>query len=133
MADLTARQERDIVQNFVHKIGGKANITSKMIRRVEPQFNPYDYRSNFNNQYLTTYEENIVELEIPLSSFKTLAEHSHDIEELRAHFGPNIDQMGIDIMQRDFRHRNEEAIRRTNPGVQKAWERYQTMLKIAGG
>lgn len=130
---LTASQERDIIDNFVHKLGGKARITSRTIRRVEPSYSPWDYKESFNHQYLNTYEENLVEMELPLSTFSRLAEHANDIEELRARFGPNIDEMGQRIMMEDYRSRQEAQVRGSNPGVQKAWEKYQMMLKIAGG
>lgn len=131
---LTASQEKDIIDNFVHKLGGKARITPKMVRRVEPQYIPYDdFKNKFYHHYLNTYEEQLVEMELPLSNFRELAEHANDIEELRAHFGPNIDEIGQRIMTADYAYRREARIRAENPAVQKAWERYQTMLKIAGG
>lgn len=136
MAKLTAKQERDIVDNFLHKLGAKAKITSRQMRRIEPySYRPFNSNTveDYYSQHLTTYVEDVVEMEIPLSKFKELAENSYDIDELRAKYGPNIDDMGMAIMREDFVQRNEAAIRRTNPGVQKAWERYQTMLKIAGG
>lgn len=131
---LTASQEKDIIENFVHKLGGKARITSRVVRRIEPQYNPYDFNTNYyNERYLNTYEEQLVEMELPLSTFRTLAEQSYDIEDLRAHFGPNIDEMGQRIMVADYNSRREARVRAENPGVQKAWENYQMMLKIAGG
>ena len=134
MAKLTASQERDIIENFVHKLGGKAQLTSRTMRRYEPPtFDPYGSYKNSYYAEFHTYEEQVVELELPLSKFKDLAENAHDIEDLRARYGPNIDQMGMEIMREDFVRRNEAAVRRNNPAVQKAWEKYQMMLKIAGG
>ena len=135
MKQLTANQQKDIVDNFVHKLGARAKTTSRLVRRAQPyQYVPYDFTTDYTtNHYLETYEENIVEMELPLSSFQTLAEHANDLEELRARFGPNIDEMGQRIMMEDYRARQESLVRKNNPGVQKAWEKYQMMLKIAGG
>lgn len=132
MKQLTASQQKDIITNFTHKLGARATITSKTMRRVEPiTFDPYGAFTY--NDRLTTYEEQIVALEIPMSSFEKLAENSHDIDDLRAHFGPNIDEMGQRIIIADYERRREARVRADNPAVQKAWERYQTLLKIAGG
>jgi hypothetical protein len=98
---------------------------------------PFDFGSvnsnGFYEAHMTTYDSPIVEMEMPMESLEKMAEDSNDMEELRARYGPNIHEIGISVIRDDFRNRNEAAIRRTNPGVQKAWEKYQMMLKIAGG
>ncbi len=133
MANLNARQTKDLVDNFLYKIGAKARITSRRQAVYEPP--KYNF-NNFNSQYLNEIhyrDEFIVEMELPEDAFKRMIEDANDLEELKAHYGPNIMEMGRGVMQRDYESRIESSIRRTNPGVQKAWERYQTMLKLAGG
>lgn len=133
MANLTARQTKDLVDNFLYKIGAKARITSR--RQAVYQEPRYNF-NNFNSQFLHEMhyrDEFIVEMELPEDSFKKMIEDANDVEELKARYGPDIVDVGINILRDDFQSRQEAAIRKTNPGVQKAWERYQTMLKIAGG
>ncbi len=132
---LTASQQTSFVQNFLHKLGAKANITYRTQRMYQPQ--PFDLNpinsNGFYEAHMTTYESPIVEMEMPLESLEKLAEEAIDMEELKTRYGPNIHEIGMSVLRDDFQSRNEAAIRRTNPGVQKAWEKYQMMLKIAGG
>lgn len=132
---LTANQQKSFIDNFLHKLGAKANITYRTQRMYKPEpfhFDPSN-SNNFYQTHMTTYESPIVEMEMPLESLEKMAEALTDMDELKSRYGPNIDEMGINILNTDFKNRNEAAIRRDNPGVQKAWERYQTMLKLAGG
>jgi hypothetical protein len=131
---LTANQQKGIVDNFLHKLGAKANITYRTQRMYKPEtFDFNSMNSSFYEAHMTTYESPIVEMEMPLESLEKMAEDSSDLEELRKRYGENIVEMGISVMHDDWRQRHEASIRRSNPGVQKAWERYQMMLKIAGG
>jgi hypothetical protein len=126
----TASQEKSLIDNFVRKIGGSARLTTKMFRSYDtPRFDPNnlmtDYKINFR-------DEPIVELEIPLDAFHRLVEDTEIIQNLKRRFGPDADRMGEEIITREWHHNKEYRIRENNPGVKKAWENYQLMLKLAG-
>lgn len=134
MKHLSASRQRDIIDNFVHKLGGRATITNDVIRKYDPvQYRPFQEPYDFTNDFKMVYrDEPVVRIEIPLDSFHKLAEDHHNIQDLRTRFGPNVDRLGEEIIAREWQDSRERRIRASTPAVQKAWEKYQMLLKIAG-
>ena len=62
-----------------------------------------------------------------------MLEKKEDIEYLEKIYGPDImEEVGGArlVLQKS---RDDEFVRRNNPALQKAWDNYQLLLKIAGG
>lgn len=134
MKHLSASRQKDIIDNFVHKLGGRATITNEMHRTpVMPQYKPFTTPYDFTQEYTIQYKtEPMIRIELPLESFHKLAEEHHNIQDLRARFGPNVDRMGEEIVAREWQDARERRIRASTPAVQKAWDNYRLLLKIAG-
>lgn len=111
----------------------------RTIRRPEPiSYKPYTFEDDFRNVYINTVEMPTYDLNITEEDFKQLlndlaemdSEEYNEYVRLRKSLGEHfvVDLYGLKSQQE-----RERRIRATSPGVQKAWENYQLMLKLAGG
>lgn len=109
------------------------------LRRSKPiQYNEWKYEADFRDVFMETYdlpavditisEEDLSKLVNDLAEFETgdYAEYVRMKRSLGDHFM-------LDLYEFKGRQAREERARQENPGVQKAWENYQLMLKLVGG
>ena len=129
----TASQQQDIKENFLYKLGARARITTRVHQEAHftpPSFDIDSYQSQYMQYNVMSHP--IVEVEMPLNKFEELVDTVNDLELVKARYGPDVMRAVQTFQDQQFIKMREESIRRSNPGVQKAWERYQTMLKLAG-
>lgn len=134
MAKLTASQQQDITNNFLHKLGARARITDRTYS--EPVFDPYKFTSFGeppSSYYAKVVRHPIVEVEMPLNKFEQLADTMNDIEELQNRYGPNIHEMAMSAIRAEHAFSREFMLRREYPALQKAWDNYQLVLKMVEG
>jgi hypothetical protein len=79
------------------------------------------------DQYMQSHTEPLVTIEIPHSALDVVVENDVRYNELLREFiSPSYKQGDIsDTLRR------EHYLKRNNPGVRKAWDHYQLMLKLA--
>jgi hypothetical protein len=121
-----------MVDEFLRKYQIQARRSSKQARRI-PEFKPYDF-NHYAVEYqmhVETYE--VFELEMAEDALLELAERDQTINEIERNWGPNAVHHYQEARQIIWYNSHDARIRSSNPGVQKAWERYQMLLKIAGG
>lgn len=122
------------VNKFLENYRAKASIIDR-----QAYYEPMTYRFNsdfsdrYTDQYATTYYQNVIQLSLSEDDLARLIEDAASTEDLRRQYGPNIMPFIENAHVLANHIAAEERIRRTNPGVQLAWEKYQMMLKIAGG
>lgn len=113
--------------------------TGRPVRRTEPiSFKQWTKDTDFQDLYINTFDVETIDLNLTQEDFKQLLDDlseldSEDYNEyvrLRKHLGEHFILEFIDQKGKQTR---EQRIRYDNPGVQKAWENYQLMLKLAGG
>ena len=111
------------------------------LQKIEPiSYNPFSYKDDdvFNNVYMNTVTVPSVELTISEEDFQRLMSETEEIDSedykeylrLTKALGQHFI---VDYYSYKHQMAREEAARNKNPGVQKAWENYQLMLKLAGG
>jgi hypothetical protein len=87
---------------------------------------------------LPTYEVPTVDLNISEEDLKKLFDDLAEVDsgEYKEYLRTRKvlgDHFMLDLYEVKGRQAREERARQANPGVQKAWENYQMMLKLAGG
>ena len=119
------------LENFCKTYGVIGHVTREHTTRAEPP--RYNYNSDINNYYLNTYQVPVVSLKMPEDMLEKMIYILEDFQELERRYGPRLNE----IIDHSLRAVDEDlrlsSIRKNNPGVQLAWEKYQMMLKIAGG
>jgi hypothetical protein len=122
----------DSVMKFLHK----HQIQAKQVymKRIQPPSYSFDYdfKREYTNYYMQTEEVAAIEMTVPLNALEDLIETHDEVERLKTFYGPDaLNRMGEaeDIL---YKNRKEEYARRNNPAVQKAWDNYQLLLRIAG-
>lgn len=105
-------------------------------RRYRPQ--PINYSTlagpvKYEDYYAETYSERMIELTVAQEDFERMISDIEDINDLRKAHGLNIVTYINEAHKYAQQLSYENRIRKQNPGVQLAWEKYQMMLKIAGG
>lgn len=132
------REQMDSLQKFCQRYRAQAR-TGRPVRRAEPiSYNPHWYKDDYKDYFINTFEVETIDLNITEEDFrqllKDLAEmDSEDYNEyvrLRKHLGEHF---VLELYELKGREERERRARTNNPGVQKAWENYQLMLKLAGG
>jgi DNA repair ATPase RecN len=131
--DFDSKKAR-VVEQFLQKFGATATITY----RQEAKYNPvsFDFNKDPYFNYSTSIMKEtvpIVNMEIREDQLRSIVERLEDLEEMQRRYGPNIEFVVKETMQAQASEWRESRIRKENPGVQLAWEKYQMMLKIAGG
>lgn len=118
---------------FLQKYNIRAR--SSHIRIYDPP-RLYDFRlpdgSDPINYHIKTREVPAVELVMPDDSLSRLVELDSSGDELLRRFGPNAIQYVENAQIVLNSNLRESKIRKQNPAVQLAWEKYQMLLKIAG-
>ena len=115
------------LEDLLHKLHATATVTS----RPTYSYTPWEYStaSEYDmRKHMKVHDT--VEMKLPLDKLTEVAEMLYDIEELQRYYGPNILNIGQQVMVDKMILRKEERIRNNNPAVQKAWEHYQTMLNL---
>ena len=79
------------------------------------------------DQYMLSHTEPLVTVEIPHSALDVIVENDVRYNELLREF-MNSSYREVDISDT---LRREHYLKRSNPGVRKAWDHYQLMLKLA--
>jgi hypothetical protein len=106
------------------------------MRRVDPIWaDPIS--NNYRDFHVTTYEVPTVEIVISENDLSALM---NDLAEMdTSEYNEFVRYNKIlgrgfmnDLQTYKYRQSKEEHIRNQNPGVKKAWENYQLMLKLAG-
>lgn len=115
------------LEDLLHKLHATATVTS----RPTYSYTPWEYStaSEYDmSKHMKVHDT--VEMKLPLDKLTEVAEMLYDIDELQRYYGPNILNIGQQVMVDKMILRKEERIRNNNPAVQKAWEHYQTMLNL---
>lgn len=123
------------VKEFLHTYRASVNLGQVEQRYRSAPFNYSFNTSDFReyNQQVETYYQQIVELRLAEEDFTKLVEDAEYVEDIRRKYGPDIMRYVEDATRTNNAAWQEQRIRKANPGVQLAWEKYQMMLKIAGG
>jgi hypothetical protein len=122
----------DSVMKFLykHQIQGR-QVYMKQARAPSYSFD-YDFNRDYTNYYIQAEDVPAIEMTMPLRALEDLIETHDEVERLKTFYGPDaLNRMGEaeDIL---YKNRKEEYARRNNPAVQKAWDNYQLLLRIAG-
>lgn len=130
-----SREQRqyELIQQYLYKTGGKAKQV--YLRKVESPrlIDDFDFRNDYMSYHLQTHDVPALEITIAVDDIARLLEKQDDMEHLERIYGPNVmDDVHKSrlVLQREHQ---EEYVRRNNPALQKAWDNYQLLLKIAGG
>jgi hypothetical protein len=127
----------DKIPSFINKFLQRYRVKTAVIDRQQsytPQ--PFSYSfdaTEYKSVYQQTYYQDVLQLTITDEDLLRLIEDVESSEELRHKYGPNIDLFINNAHLIANKNDHEARIRNNNPGVQLAWEKYQLMLKIAGG
>lgn len=117
---------RDL-EELLHKLHATARVTSQ----PRYSYQPWEYTASASYDMTKRMKvEETVEMTLPLDKLKEVADTLLDIEDLQKYYGPDILHMGQMIMVYRMAQKKEERIRNNNPAVQKAWEKYQTLMNI---
>lgn len=132
-------EKNKYLQNFCRQYYATVR-PGRMLQRPEPmQFRGWDNSpKDFYHYHVTTYEVPSVEINLAEPEFNKLLSDLDEISsndynsytKLKEMFG---DRFVAEITYHKSRESREASLRSRNPGVQKAWENYQLMLKLAGG
>jgi hypothetical protein len=123
----------DSVMKFLHKhrIQGK-QVYMRQIQQPSYHNYNYNFQKEYQSYYMQAEEVLAIEMTMPLKALEDLVETHDEVERLKTFYGPDaLNRMGEaeDIL---YKNRKEEYARRLNPAVQKAWDNYQLLLRIAG-
>ena len=121
-------------ERFLQDYRVKARITNRQIASYDPV--PYEFpaRDSYSiNYHTTTQYHSVLELEMSEKDLDRLVDDVQAYKELMLKYGNNIGPYLNNAYDYAEQISYEFRIRKENPGVQLAWEKYQTMLKIAGG
>lgn len=111
----------------------------QMTRRPEPiRYMDFNNKVYDQDYYINTYDVQTFDINIAEEEFKKLLNAIEEIDsqeyrtyqQLTSVLGENFIS---EIQNHKYRESREASLRNLNPGVQKAWENYQLMLKLAGG
>ncbi len=122
----------DSIEQFLYKHRIRAKRSYMRIPRPV-SFNYNDVKQDYYNAYMHVEEVPSVELSISEEDFKSIIERVEQSEELERHWGPNAHQVLNEAFRVTSEQSHESRIRQSNPAVKIAWEKYQMLLKIAGG
>jgi hypothetical protein len=142
---LSSREERE-AKNFSKSIHDFCRRYCADVRSGRPiqKAQPISYSDwskgnvDFMNLHIGHYSVPSVEIKISEEDFKNVLNALDEIDEreyqefirLKKTLG---DHFMIDLYSIKGREEREQRARAANPGVQKAWENYQLMLKLATG
>lgn len=119
------------IDNFLHTYRARAKRT--YIRMPKPiSYDFDDFKKDYFNTYLHVEETPAVELSIPEEDFRKIIDKVSIADELEVRWGPQVHQILDEAFRVTSANTHEQRIRRNNPSVQLAWEKYQMLLKIAG-
>lgn len=130
-----------IYRTFIKRY--EATVRSgRPMRRTVPNFDylPYRYESKPFYDELKVQDVPSVEIDMPQECFESLLDIFGEIENPNSdwgkfeyynkHLGPGWIER---VIYEDTQRTRESKIRDSNPGLKKAWENYQLMLKLSGG
>jgi hypothetical protein len=127
----------DKVPSFVIKFLQRYRAQARIIdKQAYYKREPVSYNfsaTDYMEKYQQVHYQNVIELSIAEQDLINLIDDNETADNLMQKYGPDIDTF---IQEANKTLRNidrENRIRANNPGVQLAWEKYQMMLKIAGG
>jgi len=127
----------DKIPSFVNKFLQQYRVTAAVVDKQQAYtVQPFSYSfdaTEYKSVHQQTYYQNVLRLTITDEDLIRLIEDVESSEELRRKYGPNIDLFINNAHLIANKNDQEARIRNNNPGVQLAWEKYQMMLKIAGG
>lgn len=137
------REQYKTFNNSLNKFCSRYRATAKQgrpMRRSQPlSYKDWmDDKQDFFSTSLNMFEVPTVELTISEDDFKELLNEvdeldSDDYREYLRLTKALGEHFVIDLYSLRREKEREERVRNANPGVQKAWENYQLMLKLAGG
>lgn len=112
------------VHDFLHKYEAIASLSGRMYRRHRSiRFNYRDFDTAFDELNTIPFEEEpYVEVLIPQDKFRHLVEMEEFIQKSRKEYEWAQNEMD--------RQRKEAWLRQKNESVQKAYDRYQTLLNL---
>ena len=122
------------VNELLHDYRAKARIIDRQASCEPMSYNFRDFNTtSYVQQYSTVYYQNVIEISLAEDDLNKLIDNVGEVKDLQQQYGPNIMHFIRDARAREHQHSREYAVRKNNPGVQLAWDKYQMMLKIAGG
>lgn len=118
-------------KNFCHQYDAYVGPSSRMHRRVRRMNYDIWSRSDPGIFNAVPVEEiKCVEIHMPEDRFRALVEHDEWIRNAglqdNSYFNNNVSRVSNLIVE----HEREARIRHENPAVQKAWEKYQMLLRM---
>ena len=121
------------VNKFLQHYRAQARIIDKQACYKREPISYNFTATEYAAQYQQIYYQNVIELSLTEEDLLKLIEDAETADEFNRKYGPDIDSF-IQEANRTLRKIDREnQVRARNPGVQLAWEKYQMMLKIAGG
>lgn len=133
-----AQQQLERTANTAQKFLGEYRVKARVTEQYVASYDTPSYsRSPFDkyrDEYTTQVRHcQVVELTLTENDLERLIDDVEGYKILRARYGDNI----VNYLNEAYNHAiqldDERKIRNQNPGVQLAWDKYQMMLKIAGG
>ena len=121
------------VTRFLQNYRAQARVVDK---QAYYEREPISYglsATDYMEKYQQIHYQNVIELSIAEKDLLKLIEDTETVDELNRKYGPDIDIYIQEANKTLRKIDRENRIRINNPGVQLAWEKYQMMLKIAGG
>ena len=131
------RERLDTLQQFCQRYKAHAK-QGRPVRRSQPISYQGWTKEDYKDLYLNTFEVETIDLNITEEDFRQLL---NDLAEMDSEdwneYVRHRKGLGEHFILEFYEHRRlqdrEKRVRESNPGVQKAWENYQMMLKLAGG
>ena len=127
------QKQYELIQKYLYRIGATAKQVYTRKIQSPRLVEDFDYHRDFMQYHMHVHEVPALEVTIAVDDLAKLLERQDDIEQLERIYGPNVmDDVGRSrqVLQKA---RDDEFVRRNNPALQKAWDNYQLLLKIAGG
>lgn len=125
----------DSTIKFLNKYRARARLGEIEQRyHLQPiNFAASGYSTRYEDLYSQTYTQRMVELTVAQEDLERMIDDIEAIDDLRKIHGPNIVTYINDAHKHTQQLSYEYSVRKNNPGVQLAWDKYQMMLKVAGG
>lgn len=137
MAYRINQRDEKLVKNterFLQDYRVRARVTNRQMASYDPVPINFPATGPYPIDYHTTIRHySVLELEMSENDLDRLVDDVQSYKELLVRYGNNIVPYLNNAHDYAQQISYEFQIRKENPGVQKAWDNYQLMLKVAGG
>jgi hypothetical protein len=120
----------NFIDEFCHKYQAEVGQSRRTWRR--PQSVPYNVWLEDPDVFKTIecHDVPMVEITMPEDRFRALMEHDHWLANAGLHDNGHFTNNVMRVSNMIVDHERECRLRCENPGLQKAWDKYQTLLSL---